>query len=215
MLPLPGQEHNNWDLCINTGIFSLPTHLISTKPPSHNWKCCFLPWGPTSACSNTRHGPALGCVWPQFPSPGWSQSLPEVMIPWRCLMPQAGAALNPFQMMNNTSHCAKMLLPYPDGHSNNGKGHRYSLLGVPAARSSFLEHWHLSLCPEPLPHAHSLSILSKLGGTLKPLWACNEQSQPERTLGVTMAGMGSTSPAPDFYFQSFCCFPFNKMFRRK
>lgn len=107
MLPLPGQEHSNWDHCINTGIFSLPTHLISTKPPSHNWKCCFLPWGPMSACSNTRHGPALGCVWPQFPSPGWSWSLPIMMIPWRCLIPQVGVAVNPLQTMNSTSHSAK------------------------------------------------------------------------------------------------------------
>lgn len=82
--------------------------------------------------------------------------------------------------MNSTSHCAQVLLLCPDGH--NGKGHRYFLLGVPVARSFFLEHWHLSLCPEPLPHAHSLSILSKLGGISNLLcglqWAATAWEDP-------------------------------------
>ena len=93
MLPLSGQEQNHQDLCINTSIFSLTTHLTSTNPLSHNWKCFFLPWGPMSVYCNTRHGLALGCVWT------WFSFLGLNLIPTPMEMPdaQGGAAITRYR----------------------------------------------------------------------------------------------------------------------
>lgn len=149
---------------------------------------------------------------PSSPLQGWSRSLPTGMIPWRSLKLRAGAAINPLQMMSSTSHCAKMLLLYPDGHSSNGKGHRYSLLGISVARMFFLEHGHLSLVPwatAPCPFLqHFVQIRRCLKIIVGLQWEATEWQSP-------CPGMGSTSPTPDLSFQSFCCFPFNKMFGRK
>lgn len=213
MLPLPGQEHNNWDCCINTGIFSLPTHLISTKPPSHNWKCCFLPWGPVSACSNSRHGPALGSVWPCFPSPGLIPILPAVMIPWRCLM-RLGLLLTHYRWWTALPSVPKCCcytwwtLQQLQGAQILFAGHSCSKQLLSGALTPFSVPWAIAPC-------HSLSILSKLGGILKPLGACNGQSQRERTLGVTMPRDGQHIPNPRLLFPVILLLPFNKMFGRK
>lgn len=221
MLPPPGQEQNNQDRCINTSIFSLTTHLTSTKPLSHNWNCCFLPWGLVSVCCNTRHGPALGCVWPWFPSPGLILIPTHSDIPHLhdggmsgargLLMPRAGAAIAHYRWWTALPTVPKMLLLLPDGHpNNNGKGQKYSLLCSPVARRSFLDHWPVSLCPKPLSDANTLSTLSELEGPLRPLGSSDEQPLPHSARGAQESpcpGMGSTSPDPDFIFPTTLLLP--------
>lgn len=234
MLPPPGQEQNNQDRRINTSIFSLTAHLTSTKPPSHDWKCSLLPWGLVNVCCNTRHGPALDCVWHWFPSPGLILTPAHSDVPHPhdegmseaggLLMPWAGAAITrcyyPLQMTNSTSTCAKNAVAIAWWTLEQQQQRAKILFAGFSYSKEILSGPHASLWPELLPHANTLSMLSKLEGTLKPLESSDEQLLPHIARGAWESpcpGMGSTSPAPDWgwWLQPPCCFPSNIIFGRE